>query len=136
MCARFELNSKGCKPGAIVAARAANGIVRHPWAGFARQEILEWWTRRGAAPVDIYANRFAERSDTTGRLEWEDVPKGLVIRGVVDAQSGQPLIKVVTRPSSRSESERFDHGRMPVLEPPLFERIELPPETTAEPELF
>jgi hypothetical protein len=43
-----------------------------------------------------------------------------VIRGLLDHQTGQPLIKIVTRESTAEELQRFQHPRMPVLEPPLF----------------
>ena len=136
MCARFEFNQQTCKPGAEVVVRAERGVARHVWAGFARREALDWWMRRGGEVVDVYADRFAERSDSTGKLEWDDVPAGLVIRGVVDRQTGQPLLKVVTRASSEEERSRFDHLRMPVMEPPLFERVDVGVEPSGQPELF
>jgi len=80
------------------------GIVRHAWAGFARSEILSWWQKRGAVLIDIPADRFAERSEVTGKLIWDEVADGLVIRGLVDIQTTQPLIKVVTRASTPANS--------------------------------
>ena len=136
MCARFEFSKQICKPGSAVSARAERGIVRPIWAGFARGEILDWWRRKGAEIVDIYADRFAERSDATGKLEWDDVPPDLVIRGVLVYQTAEPILKVVTRASSREEFLRFDHPRMPLLEPPLFERGNILPEAPAQPDLF
>jgi hypothetical protein len=138
MCARFDLNETRCKPGAIVVACGKKGIESHIWAGFARQETLGWWKRKGAEAVDIYADRFAERARGTGKLNWDVVPAGVVIRGIVDYQTGHPLIKVVTRPSTQEELSRFDHPRMPVFEPPLFERLPLPeaPPPSVQPELF
>lgn len=120
MCATFQLRGKSYKPGRVVTAAGERGVVRHPWAGFARREILAWWEKKGAVLIDIPADRFSERSEVTGKLLWDDVAEGLVIRGLVDTQSRHPLIKVVTRASTPVELERFQHPRMPSLEAPLF----------------
>ena len=85
--------------------------------------------------LDIYADRFAERSDNTGKLIWDAVPNRFVIRGLLDRQSGEPLIKIVTRASTPEEIQKFQHPRMPVLEAPLFPRVEMP-DTPDAPELF
>ena len=136
MCATFEFNRQIYKPGKKVVAVAASGIVRHVWAGFAREEILDWWQRKGGILLDIYADRFAERSNVTGKLIWDQVPERLVIRGVLDQQTGgEPLVKIVTRASTHEELERYQHPRMPVLAAPLFPIVEIP-ETPEAPELF
>ena len=70
--------------------------------------------------LDIPAESFAERSDMTGRLVWEIMPRNLVIRGLLDIRGGNPLLKVVTRAASAEEWERFQHPRMPLVEEPLF----------------
>ena len=70
--------------------------------------------------LDIPAERFAERSDMTGRLVWESLPGNLVIRGLLDIRGGNPLLKIVTRAAYAEEWERFQHPRMPLLEEPLF----------------
>ena len=136
MCAVFQFKKKVFKPGTEVVAVAESGIVRHGWAGFARAEILDWWQRKGGVLLDIYADRFAERSDRTGHLIWDSVPRDYVIRGLLDRQTGGPLVKIVTRESSAEELERFQHPRMPVIEAPLFG--EMPPIEfdDLEPELF
>ena len=136
MCAVYQFKGRVFKPGKPVAARAETGIVRHVWAGFARAEILDWWQRKGGLLLDIYAERFAERSDQSGHLIWDDVPRDFVIRGLVDSRSGEPLIRVVTRESTEAELARFQHPRMPVLETPLFgTRLEIAFDDI-EPELF
>ncbi|MCX7868537.1 MAG: hypothetical protein N2322_01175 [Terrimicrobiaceae bacterium] len=101
------------------------------WAGFARSEIFDWWVRRGGEVVDLPADRFAERSRRDRRLIWEDIAAGRVIRGL--ACDG--VVRVVTRQASPEELARFDHPRMPVIEPPWHPAadIELPP---PEPDLF
>lgn len=135
MCATFQFKKQVFKPGKEVVAVAESGIVRHILAGFARAEIMDWWQRKGGVLLDIYADRFAERSDNTGKLIWDAVPSRFVIRGLLDRQSGEPLIKIVTRASASEEIHRFQHPRMPVLEEPLFPRIEMPG-TPDVPELF
>ena len=116
-------------------AVAESGIVRHIWAGFARPEISDWWQRKGGVLLDIYAERFAERSDKTGKLIWDEVPSGFVIRGLLNRQSGELLIKIMTRASTPEENQKFQHPRMPVLEAPLYPYVEMP-DTPDTPELF
>ena len=136
MCATFQFRGKTYKPGSAVSGSGERGIVRHAWAGFARSEILSWWQKRGAVLIDIPADRFAERSEVTGKLIWDAVADGFVIRGLVDIQTTQPLIKVVTRASSPEEVDRFQHPRMPLLEVPRFATLPPGVEKGGEPDLF
>ena len=135
MCATYQFKKQVIKPGKEITAVSESGLVQHVWAGFARAEILDWWQRKGGILLDIYADRFAERSDQTRQLIWDDIPNGVVIRGLLDRQSGEPLIKVVTRASTLEELQKFQHPRMPVLEQPLFPVIDIP-ENSGEPQLF
>lgn len=123
------------KPGKTVVAVAESGIVRHVWAGFARLEIMDWWQRKGGVLLDIYADRFAERSDKTRKLVWDAIPSHFVIRGLVDHQTGAPLIKIVTRASTPEEFDKFQHPRMPVMEEALYPRVEIP-DAAGTPGLF
>jgi hypothetical protein len=139
MCAALELNHTHIRPAKLVAVWGPRGSMRLVWAGFARQESLGWWKRHGGELVDVPAHRFAERSDRDRQLRWEDLPPGLVVRGIVDPHDGQPLLKVVTRASTPEELARYEHDRMPVLEAPLFSSEILPepePELPRQPELF
>jgi hypothetical protein len=120
MCAAFEFKGTFRKPGHLVNGVHESKIVSHVWAGFARAEILPWWKRQGALLLDIPATRFAERSDLTHQLIWDEINPDLVLRGLLDLRTTNPLIKVVTRASTPAELERFQHPRMPVLQPPLF----------------
>ena len=131
MCAAYTFRGRIFRPGRVVPAVGAVGVQMLPWAGFARSEILDWWLRKGCEAVDLPAARFAERSRSTGRLIWEEVPPELVIRGL----SGEGVVRVVTRAADSGEMERFDHPRMPLLEQPRHPRteVDLPPE---EPNLF
>ena len=135
MCATFQFKKQVIKPGKEIVAVSESGLVRHAWAGFARVEILDWWKHKGCTQLDIYADRFAERSDQTGKLIWDDVPRNLVIRGLLDLRSGVPLIKVVTRASTPAELQKYQHPRMPVLDKPMFPIMEIP-ENSDEVELF
>ena len=120
MCARFEINKKELRPGKSVGFWLRQNAQQLVWAGFAKKESLGWWKKKGGETVDIPATRFAERSDKDGRLIWDDVPAGNVIRGLVDPNEGTPLLKVVTRASTDEELAKFEHARMPLIEAPLF----------------
>ncbi len=110
-------------PGRAVGCWLAEGrSERLVWAGFARQESLGWWKRKGGALVDVPASRYAERSRNTGELVWDEVPGGGVIRGFVDPNDGKPLLKVVTRECEASEAAFFGHHRICLIEDPLFSR--------------
>lgn len=128
MCAAYEFKGKGFRPGREVPAIRERGVFRAAWAGFARNEILDWWQKKGGVLLDLPATRFAERSEITGKLIWDDVPEGFVIRGLLDQQTKHLLVKVVTRASTPTEMERFQHPRMPLLDRPLFGPCEILPE--------
>ena len=141
MCAAFELNSRVIRPGKVVRVWTGMGTNgKFVWAGFARNEIAGWWKKKGWEPVDVPAEKFAERSDRTRQLAWDAVPEGLVVRGVIEANVEVPLLKIVTRASSAEELQRFEHPRMPLIEPPLFSAEPLGFEddgsSTMQPELF
>lgn len=119
MCSVFQFKKQTFRPGREVTAQSARGVVRHVWAGFAKNESLNWWIQKGGVLLDLPIDRFAERSDLTGQLVWDDVPLHLVLRGLLDVQSGQPLLKVVTRAASQEELDHFQHPRMPLLTVPL-----------------
>ena len=130
MCARLELNDTVLQLGQALAVwleeRHSAWLI---WAGFARNESLGRWLSMGAQLVDIPARRFAERSNRTRCLIWDDIPLGLVVRGIVDSNSGKPLLKVVTRAATAAEFARFEHPRMPLIETPRVsaEEILTPP---------
>jgi len=120
MCATFEFRGRIFKPGREVIARSREGVVRPVWAGFARHEILDWWERKGGVLLDLPAARFAERSDESRKLVWDDVPAGLVLRGVMERRESTPIVRIVTRAATPPEALRFGHHRMPLLEDPLY----------------
>jgi hypothetical protein len=135
MCAALELNSRVLRPGKWVPVWSKLGGLQLIWAGFARREILRWWEKKGGELVDVPADRFAERSDKTHKLIWDEIPDGQVVRGLVEKSGKTPLLKIVTRASTEEELARFEHPRMPVIEAPLFSAgpvpVESPPDGTA-----
>jgi hypothetical protein len=102
------------------------GGLQLVWAGFARWEILHWWEKKGGELVDVPADRFAERSERTRELIWDEIPRGNVVRGLVERSGPKPLLKIVTRASTAAELARFEHPRMPLIEPPLFSSASVP----------
>ena len=87
----------------------------------------------GAQLVDIPAARFAVRSAAGRKLTWVEVPLGLVVRALVDSNSGKPLLKVLTRSATAAELKRIGHPRMPVVElPRVSAERTLPPRPTSE----
>ena len=119
MCARLELN------GTVLALRNPVPVWLEegrsawlPWTGFARQESLARWLGMGAQLVDVPVRRFAERSTRTHRVIWESIPLGMVVRGLVDSNSGKPLLKILTRAATGEEFAKYEHPRMPVVEAP------------------
>jgi hypothetical protein len=134
MCASLELNDSQVLPGKAVAVWLEEGHSAWlAWVGFSRAENLARWLGMGAQLVDLPATRFAIRSPECRTIAWEEVPLGMVVRGLVDSNSGKPLLKVVTRPSTAAEMKRLGHARMPVIELPRVsaERI-LPPRPMVE----
>lgn len=132
MCASFEIKGKRFKPRDKVRVRGKKGISEYVWAGFARKERIDWWKKKGGELVDLPAEKFAERSDVTRKLIWDEVPDGLVIRALVDNDSNEPILKIVTRAANKDEAKQFQHDRMPSLESPFyddsFEILDIPPD--------
>ena len=100
--------------------RAKSGVAEYVWAGFAKKESLNWWKSKGAELVDLPAEKFAERSDISRRLVWDVLPDGTVIRAIIDLQSKEPLIKIVTRAATEEELKQFEHPRMPLFEHAIY----------------
>jgi hypothetical protein len=138
MCAALGKQTKILRPGKLIGLWRQGRAEQLTWAGFVRSESLKWWKRQGGELVDVPADRFAERSDRDRQLRWDDIPPGLVVRGLVDPHEGQPLLKIVTRRSTPEEFSRFEHDRMPLLEAPIFSAapIDVPETESAQGELF
>ena len=67
MCATFQFKKQVIKPEKNVVAAAESGLVQHVWAEFARAQVMDWWRSKEGVLLDIYADRFAERSDSNGK---------------------------------------------------------------------
>ena len=131
MCAVFQFKKRTFKPGCDVIGRSERAIERHVWAGFARNESLEWWLRNGGRLMELPVDRFAERSDLSRKLVWDNVTEGLFLRGVIHEQVSEdsshplqkpvfPLVKIITRAATNVEMQRFQHSRVPLIGEPLF----------------
>jgi hypothetical protein len=139
MCIAFQFKGKTYRPARPIRVVAGDGATDKVWAGCAREEILEWWKKRGAQMADLHAEKFAERSDRDGKWIWGDVPNGMVIRALIDPSKGpdHALIKVVTRAASPEETAHFEHDRLPLLAPPLYPHTipETGPDTEPPPQM-
>ena len=133
MCSVFKNKNLVLKPGRLLKAASERGPVSAVWAGFARSEILDWWKHQGAEEVELTATSFAERSEITRQLVWDNVPEGQVISALLDHRENPALLKVVTRPANEDELARFDHPRLPLLQKRKFEPV---PPAEEEPDLF
>ena len=133
MCSVFKNKKLVLKPGRVLKGASTKGQVSGVWAGFARSEILEWWHRQGAEEVELTATSFAERSNRTGQLVWEDVPENHIISAILDHRQNPALLKVVTRAANPDELSKFEHPRVPLLRKRKFDTI---PPGEEEPNLF
>ena len=133
MCSVFKNKNLVLKPGRLLKGATQRGPVSAVWAGFARSEILDWWKHQGAEEVELTATSFAERSEITRQLVWDDVPEGQVISALLDHRENPALLKVVTRPANEDELATFDHPRLPLLQKRKFEPV---PPAEEEPDLF
>jgi hypothetical protein len=120
MCDALAIHGRILRPGKPVGFWRGGASDQLVWAGFARIEILPWWIARGAECVDVPAERFAKRSDFDRQWRWEDMPRGQILRGLIDPNQGRPVLRIVNRPSLPDEIARFQQPRMPVVEAPLF----------------
>lgn len=126
MCAALELNTRVLRPGKWVPVWSKSGALQLIWAGFARHEMLRWWEKKGGELVDVPADRFAERSDRSRELIWDAIPRGQIVRGLVEKSGPKPMLKIITRASTEGELARFEHPRMPLIEAPLFSSEPVP----------
>jgi hypothetical protein len=133
MCSVFKNKNLVLKPGRLLKGATQRGPVSAVWAGFARSEILDWWKKQGAEEVELTATSFAERSEKTRQLIWDDVPEGQVICALLDHRENPTLLKVVTRPANENELDRFEHPRLPLLQKRKFAPV---PPAEDEPDLF
>lgn len=133
MCSVFKNKNLVLKPGRLLKGATQRGAVSAVWTGFARSEILDWWKHQGAEEVELTATSFAERSEKTRQLVWDDVPEGQVICALLDNRENPAQLKVVTRPANEAELTHFEHPRLPLLQKRKFEPV---PPSEEEHDLF
>lgn len=89
------------------------------FGGPARSESRKFWIQRERAePVVIpHISRFGEKCKTSGCQNWEDLPEGSQIEGLLLPQpSGKQyrLLKVVTQAATADQIARLGNDRVPV----------------------
>lgn len=129
MCNRFVQKGREVRPqqNATVLMKGPGGFFELPFeavfGGPARNESRNYWIRReGAEPVIVPdIDRFGEKSKVTGQQNWEDVPAGSALEGLLlPTPPGKDyrLLKVVTQPASPGQLARLGNDRAPILRLP------------------
>jgi hypothetical protein len=127
MCNRYVQKGREVRPG-----QRTRVLMKGPGAEFeiefdeaifggpARNESRNYWIdREGAEPVlvpDI--ERFGEKDKVTGQQNWEDVPAGSAMEGLLlPRPPGKEyrLLKVVTQPATAEQLARLGNDRVPVF---------------------
>ena len=127
MCNRFVQNSRLVKPGerATVLMRGPGGEFEMPFeeavfGGPARSESRNYWIKcEGAEPVIVPdIERFGEKDKTTGQQNWEDLPAGSALEGLLLPRppgKDYRLLKVVTHAATPDQIARLGNDRAPVV---------------------
>lgn len=90
------------------------------FGGPARNESRNYWIKReGAEPVFVPdVSRFGEKDKATGQQNWEDVPAGSALEGLLlPTPPGKDyrLFKVVTQPATADQISRLGNDRAPIV---------------------
>jgi hypothetical protein len=127
MCNRVVQDGREVKPGQkiMVKLRGPGGEFELPFeeaifGGPARTESRNYWIKReGAEPVIVpNVERFGEKDKATGKQNWEDVPAGTALEGLLlPTPPGKEyrLLKVVTQPATPDQAARLGNDRAPVV---------------------
>lgn len=130
MCNRFVQKGKVVKPGerARVLMKGPGAVFEMPFddaifGGSARSESRNYWIRReGAEPVIVpEIERFGEKDKATGQQNWEDIPAGSALEGLLLPRppgKDYRLLKIVTQAATEEQIARLGNDRVPVLHPP------------------
>lgn len=128
MCNRVVQNEKIIKPGeqTMVLLRGLGGEFELPFneavfGGPAKTESRSYWINRQGAEEVIVPNvtRFGEKNKATGEQNWEDLPSGSALQGLLLPQpSGKDyrLLKIVTQPATQNQIARLGNDRAPVVQ--------------------
>ena len=127
MCNRVVQKGREVKPGQpiMVLIRGPGGDYELPFdeaifGGPARVESQSYWIKRERAePVLIPdVERFGEKDKVTGQQNYEDVPPGTALEGLLlptPPGKAYRLLKVLTQPATPDQIARLGNDRAPVL---------------------
>ena len=126
MCNRFVQKGREVRPQqtAVVLMKGPGGYFELPFeavfGGPARNESRNYWIKReGAEPVIVpEVERFGEKDKTTGQQNWEDVPAGTALEGLLlPKPPGKEyrLLKVVTQAATPDQFARLGNDRVPLM---------------------
>ena len=129
MCNRFVQKGREVKPQltATVLMKGPGGFFELPFeavfGGPAKSESRNYWIKKeGAEPVIVpEIERFGERDKVTGQQNWEDVPPGSALEGLLlptPPGKAYRLLKVVTQPATPNQLARLGNDRAPVVRLP------------------
>ncbi len=142
MCNRFVQKGREVRPQqtATVLMKGPGGFFELPFdavfGGPARNESRNYWIKReGAEPVIVPdIERFGEKDKATGQQNWEDVPAGTALEGLLlPSPPGKEyrLLKVVTQAATPDQIARLGNDRVPLIcSAPVGVVTEPPPPTT------
>jgi hypothetical protein len=129
MCNRYVQKGREVRPqqGTTVLMKGPGGYFELPFeavfGGPARAESRNYWIKKeGAEPVlvpDI--SRFGEKDKATGAQNWEDVPDGSSMEGLLLPRppgKDYRLLKVVTQAATPEQIAQLGNDRVPILHPP------------------
>ena len=93
------------------------------FGGPARNESRDYWIKQeGAEPVIVpEIARFGEKDKVSGQQNWEDVPPGSALEGLLlptPPGKAYRLLKVVTQQATPDQIARLGNDRAPVLRLP------------------
>lgn len=127
MCNRFVQKGREVRPGqrAVVLMKGPGGLFEMPFdaavfGGPARNESRNYWIKREGAEAVIVPDieRFGEKDKTSGQQNWEDVPAGSALEGLLlPTPTGKDyrLLKVVTQTATAEQMARLGNDRVPVF---------------------
>ena len=129
MCNRYVQKGREVRPkqGTTVLMKGPGGYFELPFeavfGGPARNESRNYWIKKeGPEPVlvpDI--SRFGEKDKAMGAQNWEDVPAGSSMEGLLLPRppgKDYRLLKVVTQAATPEQIARLGNDRVPILHPP------------------
>ena len=127
MCNRYVQKGREVRPGqgSTVLMRGPGGEFELPFTeaifgGPARKESRNYWIKHeGAEDVLIPdIERFGEKDKVNGQQNWEDVPAGSSMEGLLLPQppgKAYRLLKVVTQQATEEQAARLGNDRVPLL---------------------